>query len=232
MMAKKYALVEESAFTRLKQKTTKPRNPFQNVNVASTKDIGKSMETVMTSDTDVATKQLLFNSLLTQYRDSYQKATGKRKKANDNGNHRRNVVRNQLPTIPFPPPLSPTTAVTGALLPTPPATPMVPRVVLQKLDTRRRLVNKLFDKDRAGTIFGGVVASPHAKKLAKVLNDMNDVGLVTNKGQFKAIDVGGEKKVPSTKIKRAIRSVVTETGAQTDFQRAVVNELQRQGVTI
>ena len=47
LLAKKYTLVEESAYNRLKQRPAKSRNPFQNVDVATTKDIGSSMRALM-----------------------------------------------------------------------------------------------------------------------------------------------------------------------------------------
>ena len=73
-------LAKKSAYNRLKQRPAKSRNPFQNVDVATTKDIGSSMRALMGSDADASTKQLMFSSLLNHYRDSFKKATGKCKR--------------------------------------------------------------------------------------------------------------------------------------------------------
>ena len=79
-LTKKYALIDESLYNRLTKRSAKARNPFQNVDVATTKDVGASMKSLASSDVDASTKQMLFGSLLNTYRDSFKKTTGKRKR--------------------------------------------------------------------------------------------------------------------------------------------------------
>ena len=236
LLAKKYTLVEESAYNRLKQRPAKPRNPFQNVDVATTKDIGSSMKALMGSDADASTKQLMFSSLLNHYRDSFKKATGKRKRLDKGQNmakkntKRDNQQQNPVANSPQPhgrddesegrrtPPL---------LLPvTPPETPIV-----RKRPQRKR-INQTFDQHRAAEIFGGFVSTPTAKRLSKVLNELNSAGLVKNSGKFTSFEVGDRGTLSAYKIKRAIREVVLNGQAQKADEQAIATELQKRGVKL
>ena len=76
-LTKKYALVDESLYNRLTKRSSTTRNPFQNVDVATTKDVGASMKRLASRDVDASTKQMLFGTLLNTYRDSFKKTTGK-----------------------------------------------------------------------------------------------------------------------------------------------------------
>ena len=80
-LAKKYALVDESSLRQMKSGHNQRRNPFTNVQVAATKDIGRSISSVLGDDQlEASTKQLMFNSLLDNYRDRFKRATNKKKK--------------------------------------------------------------------------------------------------------------------------------------------------------
>ena len=80
-LAKKYALIDESTLRQMKTGHIQKRNPFTNVQVATTKDIGQSISSVLSDDQlEASTKQLMFNSLLDNYRERFRRATSKKKK--------------------------------------------------------------------------------------------------------------------------------------------------------
>ena len=237
-LTKKYALVDEPLYNRLTKRSAKTRNPFQNVDVATTKDVGASMKSLASSDVDASTKQMLFGSLLNTYRDSFKKTTGKRKrpqkprsKTHDGNN---TPLRNSPSPTRAPAPIRDDDRVVDRTTPqirrlpdTPPATPKG-----RKMKLRKHAPKNVFDDHKTAGVFGGTLSSPTARKLTRVLNEMHREGLVRSGGTFSSINVDGTGMTSSTKIKNTIRNVVLNGGAQTSEQEGIVRELSKRGVRL
>ena len=235
-LTKKYALVDEPLYIRLTKRSTKTRNPFQNVDVATTKDVGASMKSLASSDVDASTKQMLFGSLLNTYRDSFKKATGKRKRPpkprskTHNGNNtplRNSPSPTRAPTIGDDRAADRSTPQIRRLPDTPPPTPK-----RRKMKLRKHAPKNVFDDHKTAEVFGGNLSSPTARKLTRVLNEMHREGLVRSGGTFSSLNVDGTGKTSSTKIKNTIRNVVLSGRAQTSEQEGIVRELSKRGVRL
>ena len=181
----------------------------------------------------------MFSSLLNHYRDSFKKATGKRKRLDKGQNitqkntKRDNQQRNPDPRTPKPRERAPDDDGGEERRSPPPFLPISPpeTPIVRKRPQRKR-INQTFDQHRAAEIFGGFVSTPTAKRLSKVLNDLNSAGLVNNNGKFTSFEVGNRGKISAYKIKRSIRELVLNGQAQKTDEQDIVTELQKRGVKL